>query len=483
VIKIGDANKTLTGEHRYALHYQVARAVNIFDQQPEIYWNATGDEWRFPINEATAQFILPAGVDGMKINAKSFRGPQGSTAAGSIAHKSDKLEFSASHLGPGEGLTFVLRLPPGTVDLGRYHEMIWWLMDWWPAIFTPWLTLLIVLTNWWVNGRDPENAYIAGVDWNPPKELSPAEVGTLIDESCDVADIVSTLVDLAARGYLKIKQTKVGGFLYSANNYEFTRVDPPPADAELKGYERAFLEALFSMGSPARLSDLKYHFFAYLPHIKQNIYDRLTDNNYFVQDPEKCRQFYNSLGVVFMLIGLGFILVRPALGIGLALSGVTIAMASPAMPARTKKGVDACRQAIGFKRFVQKAEKERIRVLAKDDPTVFGRLLPYAMVLGAADQWADKFHDLLQQPPEWFEPYGYGQPNYMFSSTTFVNDLGDGMRSCATSFTAVPHASGGGSGFSSDSSWSSSSGAGGGFSGIDFGSSGGGFGGGGGSSW
>ncbi|HEY9793933.1 MAG TPA: DUF2207 domain-containing protein, partial [Candidatus Obscuribacterales bacterium] len=466
IIKIGDGDRLITGKHTYKIHYLVARAINFFDNQPEVYWNATGNETPFPIERATAEFILPAGVSASDVKAKCFRGSQGSREEGTFSIGDNQVSFQTSDLAAMQGLTFVLRLPKGSVTIDDTSELMWWLMDWWPALFTPWLVLALVLTNWWVNGRDPANAYLAGVGWNPPKELSPAEVGTLIDESCDMADIVSTLVDLASRGYLKIKQLKTNVFFFSNTDYQFTKTDPPANATALKPFEQTFLIGVFATGQSVRLSDLKYNFYSYLPSLRNQIYSSLTDNHYFVTDPEKCRLLYQTIGTVVMFVGVASFFLSAAWAVGVGISGLIILLSSSAMPARTTKGVDACRQAVGFKRFVQKAEKDRIRVLAKDDPTIFGRLLPYAMVLGAADQWANSFHDLLTQPPDWYEPSDWGTPNFTFSSTNFVNDLGDGMRTCASTFVSTPPAP-----------TSASDGAAGGFSGFDGG--GGGFGGGG----
>jgi uncharacterized membrane protein YgcG len=479
VIKIGDADKLITGRHTYKIHYLVARAINFFDNQPEVYWNAVGNETPFPVQRATAEFILPVGVSVSDVKAKCFRGEQGSKEEGEFSMADNQVEFQTENLAPMQGLTFVLRLPAGSVAINNSSEFMYWLMDWWPAVFTPWLALALVLTNWWVNGRDPANAYLAGVDWNPPKELSPAEVGTLIDESCDVADIVSTLVDLASRGYLKIKQLKTSFFFFSNTDYQFTKTEAPAGAAPLKLFERTFLAGVFALGDSVRLSDLKYNFYSYIPSLRKEIYGSLTDNHYFVSDPEKCRMLYQTIGTVVMFAGVASFFLSHAWAVAGFISGLIILLSSHAMPARTTKGVEACRQAVGFKRFVQKAEKERIRVLAKDDPTIFGRLLPYAMVLGAADQWANSFHDLLTQPPDWYEPSDWGTANYNFSSINFVNDLGDGMRTCASTFVSTPPAPSSGS-----------DGAAGGFSGFSDGGglggggfSGGGFGGGGTSSW
>jgi hypothetical protein len=158
-IKIGDPDRTITGVHVYKLHYLVSRAINFFDNQPEIYWNATGNESPFRIERARGSFVLPAGVSGGAVRAKAFRGAQGSHELANFTKPiANQIDFQTSNLAPREGLTYVLRLPPGSVTVSSNSEMMWWLMDWWPALFTPWMTLLLVITNWWVNGRDPADA-------------------------------------------------------------------------------------------------------------------------------------------------------------------------------------------------------------------------------------------------------------------------------------------------------------------------------------
>jgi uncharacterized membrane protein len=162
---------------------------------------------------------------------------------------------------------------------------------------------------------------------------------------------------------------------------------------------------------------------------------------------------------------LSFILgpIQSSYGIGMIFSSIIVLCFSRTMPARTRKGCEALYQCLGFQRFVKLAEKERIKKLVTDDPTIFGRLLPYAMVLGAADQWAEAFKDLVVSPPDWYISSGS-----RFQTYSFVRDIGDSTRTMGQTFTSMP---------------SSSSSAGSGGSGFSGGSSGGGFGGGGTSSW
>ena len=187
----------------------------------------------------------------------------------------------------------------------------------------------------------------------------------------------------------------------------------------------------------------------------------MTGRELFVGRPDMIRDQYLAMAIAIIITGAFATVWNFAFGGGLLLAGGIVLALHRAMPARTATGSKLTRQCLGFARYVKMAEKDRLRVLAKDDPTLFGRLLPYAMVLHCADQWAQAFEGLLEQPPDWYTPYGY---NNAFSSTYFVNDLGRGVHTMQSALVASSSAGSGGSGFSG-------------------GSSGGGFGGGGGGSW
>jgi uncharacterized membrane protein YgcG len=267
---------------------------------------------------------------------------------------------------------------------------------------------------------------------------------------------------------------------FSSKDYRFIRRHPDhDITAEpLLPHERKFLEGVFGSATmhpsadsaTVTLSSLKNKFYTHLPEIRSAIYESLTQKNMFVSNPDTTRKTYITIGMIMLIGGfIGGIFGMDWGGIpygaGVFIAGLVVLASSRAMPAKTATGSLALRECRGFQRFVQMAEKDRIRVLAENDPTIFGRLLPYAMVLGVADQWADAFRDLLTQPPDWYvgPGYGYGHP---FSSHAFVNDLGSGMNSMGSTFSSAPSSSGGSGG-----------------SGFSGGSSGGGFGGGGGGSW
>ena len=250
----------------------------------------------------------------------------------------------------------------------------------------------------------------------------------------------------------------------SSKDYTFIkRADAPPI-AGLQSFERTFYNGVFGVSDRATLSSLKNNFYQHLPTIKEQIYGSLMEKMLFTSNPESTRTSYVGAGIVLIVLGVvGFFMGLAAWGIGLLVVGVLCAASAGAMPAKTATGSKYLRQCLGFKRYVELAEKERIKVLADKDPTIFGRLLPYAMVLGVADQWANAFKDLITEPPDWYVGHGYGNS---FVPYMFVNDLGSGMNSMGQTFSSQPQstAGSGGSGFSG-------------------GGGGGGFGGGGGGSW
>jgi len=133
---------------------------------------------------------------------------------------------------------------------------------------------------------------------------------------------------------------------------------------------------------------------------------------------------------------------------------------------RTATGVKYYGHLLGFKDFLNLAEKDRINALVEENPKYFYDLLPYAMVLGVTDKWSKRFESIVNTPPSW---YSSDTGTGTFSTIVFLNTMNSMTTSMNQSMLSRP----------------SNGGSGGGFGGGSFGggSSGGGFGGGGGGRW
>ena len=138
---------------------------------------------------------------------------------------------------------------------------------------------------------------------------------------------------------------------------------------------------------------------------------------------------------------------------------------------RTEYGAGIIGRCLGFKDFLETAEKDKIESLVNENPSYFFDTLPFAFVLGVTEAWARKFEGLIREPPSWYYGYGY---NYPFTPMYFGGAVAraNGGLSRVFAQRAVRNADGG---------FGRSGGFGGGFSGGGF--SGGGGGGGGGTAW
>ncbi|MGL6023194.1 MAG: DUF2207 family protein, partial [Cetobacterium sp.] len=159
---------------------------------------------------------------------------------------------------------------------------------------------------------------------------------------------------------------------------------------------------------------------------------------------------------------------RFAITVGLALMSFLVTLIiSTKVKVKTDYGHQILGRVLGFKRFLETAEKNKLELLLKDNPTYFYNILPYTIVLGVSEVWADKFKELVVEPPQWYGG-GNGVGNafllagFMRGFNNSLGALNDNMLSSPKSATNY----GGGGGSS-----------------VGGGSSGGGAGGGGGGSW
>lgn len=495
LLQIGEQDVLVSGVMTYKIDYDVRRAINYLEGGPEFYWNVNGNEGKFPVDSATAKLSFPDGVNVKDIKATSYVGYFGSKKHASVTRDANDITFSAKNLNPGEGMTIVAGLPASAIPQPTKAQQVQdWFLDWYPLVVLPLGTSVMLYLYWFFQGKDRGPKRAVGVEFTPPVDLTPAEVGTLIDEKVDLPDVTSTLIDLAARGYIRIRQIPYNGILMmSDKDYEFKKLTPPHNAIPLKRHETFFMAALFGyVTDTTYLSSLQGKFQPHIVDIKNSIWSQLLNGGYFTRHPDNDRAFFRAIGLGLILVAGGYMAFHTwnegvAGGAGLALSGLITLLSAGAMPSRTDLGSKALSECLSFKRFVEKAEKQRIAVLAKDDPTIFGRLLPYAMVLGCADMWAEKFKELLVTPPDWYQPYTDGHSPSVFDPVWYFDDLGRGMYSIQNGFNQAPvipsySSGGGGGGGSNDGGWGGF-GGGGGFSGFDGGFSGGGFGGGGTDSW
>jgi uncharacterized membrane protein len=460
-----DTHKTIV------IEYSISDALRFFEDHDELYWNVTGDEWDMPIQSAHARVLLPEGTTGIRANV--FTGAYHSRAQEADSEiVGNGVEVRTRHpLGYHEGLTIAVAFDKGFVhEPTAFDKASLFLRSNWP-LGLPFIVFVIMFYLWWTRGRDPRLRPIAA-QYEPPDQLTPGEAGTLVDNSADMRDITSTIVDLAVRGYLVIEEhqkDRMLGLIHD-KDYNFILKKDRAEWAKLKPHEQVLLNGIFSpgtVGESVSMSSLENRFYTNLPGIKDSIFASLVTHGYYRRRPDSVRAAYIGIGVVFGALAIwAGSAVASSLGmapltfiIAGVLSAIVICAFGWFMPAHTEQGTRALEGVLGFEDFLNHVESDRFNRMIKT-PQMFEKFLPYAMALGVEKNWSKAFQGIMTQPPDWYRG-SYGPSFYPMMFTSDLNSMSSRASSVMTS---APRSSGG-------------SGFGGGDGG---GSSGGGFGGGGG---
>ncbi len=474
-IRIGDANKYVSGKQTYVITYKVENAVLFFNDHDELYWNVTGNDWKAPIQEASADVTLTVKNKSKDLWAVGYTGRYGSKESECVYEPYDNggKFFTKKGLNPGEGFTIAFGWDKGLVVPPSSWKRFLWAIDIqenWFFLLPP-LSLIYMFLLWNKRGRDPRVRESITVTYEPPKfdkqPLTPAEVGTLIDERLDPRDITSTIIGLAVKGYIKIEEAKKEGLIFDKTDYYLKK--GKEHDANLSPFEIEMMKSLFQGSLPGTyvsVSGLKNKFYTNLKGLKKTLYGELIRKKYFLSNPETVRHQYAVIGFLLMFIGVFVLALLTPYSIGKSifasiLTGFPVIAFGRFMPAKTRAGASAYMDILGFQEFMNRAEKDRLERMGDKD--LFSKFLPYAIALDVADNWAKAFEGIYQEPPDWYiSPVGFRT----FSPYDFSHSINSVTSNLGSAMFSAPRGSGIGGG-----------GGGGG------GSSGGGFGGGGGGSW
>ena len=455
------------------ISYSVRNAVRWFDDHDELYWNVTGNDWAVPIESTSATISFPANAAG-ELRAQAFTGAYGSNAqdADVEIHGSSVRIASREELSMREGLTADVYIAKGVLSQpSKLTEAMWFLRSNMIVLLPLW-AFVVMFTLWWTKGRDPKPDISVAPMYEPPKDMTPAEVGSLMDDAVNPRDITSTLVDLAVKGYIKIEETESKVLLFSHRDYTFHSLKPEGSWSSLEAHERAVLKNMFAGGvTEIRLSDLRNQFYVAIPTIKDNILSELKGKGMYSVDPESAHA-YVLAGVLFtaapfillQVFGTTSLFESPGLLIAAAILAILIIfLFARIMSAKSAKGVHTKIEILGFQEFINRVDADRLKRMP---PDTFEKFLPYAMALGIENRWAKAFQGIVQNQPTWY----VGPTPYIgFNPIFFAGSMHAMAMDAHQAFVAAPRASSTGSGWSGGGF-----GGGGGFSGGGFGGGGGG---------
>ena len=525
VARIGSEDKLVSGEQTYVITYTCNLGKSGEDAFDEFYRNVIMCSYDNTIENASFTIEMPKDFDAGNVYCYLGSYESGSPDGVEWSKRGNAITGRTTRpMEGGEFLTVQIWLPEGYFVGVTDPEAVWRAFSY--AISGACVLLALIL--WLTLGRDSE--VYPTVEFYPPEGMTPAEAGYVIDGCVDNKDVVALILYWADKGYLDIVQE-------DKDKFSFVKKREPEGMKGYERTMFNKLFSLGDTVTLDSLKYSFYTTMEATRAAVANYFEGSSERRVFTKASKTARgwmsvitmlpivvnvfsaQYVDSgltpalivTGVAVALIAIPvFMLVRllekwrstkPGSRVGMLIASVVLlavaivlyivlmpekitALVSAAatlvllgltavMRKRTEKGNSWYGRLLGFKNFIDKAEKDRILALVEQNPSYFYNVLPYAYVLGVTDKWAKNFENIGIQPPRWYHGY-YGSP--AFNTIVFTSMMMRNMNGFQSAMTARPQPKSGGFG------------GGGGYSGGGFGSgggfAGGGFGGGGaGRSW
>jgi uncharacterized membrane protein YgcG len=534
-VRIGDPNVLLrNGPHTYVIRYRATRQIGFFAEHDELYWNATGTGWTFPIDTVEARISLPEAVP-FRLSA-FYTGPQSARGqdARVVEQQPGRIVFRTTRPLPARnGLTVVAGWQKGLIaPPSDMQKVRWWLTDNLAHAVAGLGLLLVVgyyLLAWSAVGRDPARGTIIPL-FAPPKDMSAAAVRFVHHMGFDDRCFAAALVDLGVNGHLKMSGSGAG-----------TLLERRSGGQALASAERDLAGKLFGSNPSLTLSNTNHE---RINKAKETLRDGLSDaygrlfaNNYvwsavgllatiavavaiafaiyatYGSDRSGGMIFAMLLPVIPVMIGAGLIrtgLRSESFGLAYVLSGLAVALiplmggiavvayqaGSPwvALPtmvpsllaplaalgfgwlqAPSRAGRKVMDNIEGFRQYLGVAEEDRLEFLHPPEktPALFERFLPYAIALDVENTWAKRFAGVLAAAGVG-AAVGAATSSWYSGDSSSPSGIADSVSSLSETISSASSPPGSSSGASGGSDFGGGGGG---------GDSGGGGGGGGGSGW
>jgi uncharacterized membrane protein YgcG len=457
-VRLGSADRLLnTGRHEYVIRYRTTRQIGFFADYDELYWNATGTGWTFPIDQVEARITLPEGVPFRQ--TALYTGPQGARGQDAVIveQRPGYIVFRTTKpLPPRNGLTVAAAWQKGVVTPPDAAQQAGWLLADNKALGVAVIGLALVIAYyvfaWTLVGRDPPKGTIIPL-FGPPAGMSAAAVRYVDRMGFDNKAFTAALIELGVNGHIKLidrgKSTQIerrrGGkaigraeqeleskLLGASASLLLTQTNHEKISKAKNALEAALRQ---SYGSKLFANNYGWSWLGFLLATILVIAITITIANTYGTDNATGAIWGMMIPIIPIMIGASLIqsgwrkrsggtwrlisggvtvLIAAAIGFSLmyaysrgfieVLPGVAPAvLASFAglafgwLQAPSVEGRKIMDQIDGLREYLSVAEEERLEYLnpPKKTPETFERFLPYAVALDLENTWANRFAAVL----------------------------------------------------------------------------------------
>lgn len=519
VIRFGSADYKVTGDKHYVIDFNYDYPDDRIDVRDFIFHTLKPADINEEVQRFSfdLRFEKPL-PDDIAERLKIYIGKMGDRKECQVF---DSLQVSPTHIYgvisnvyPGEAVTLYAELPQGFwEDTHKESPLL-------ARIFC-WISLLLGGILLFMEVTRRYNPVVKTVEFYAPNGITPSEVGVIIDNSSDIIDLTSLVPWLAQRGYLSIREikgsllkkndielTKLKDLPADAPRYQqlimemlFPTGDKVQLMSELgnhpkkveaaknalasnfkgertlvtsKGGWLALLLMITStlalgLSNPARVSGwevLIYFAIWFLPFALAYVLRSMNSPKDIFRSRawlifcRLIRLFPLVINCFILLISLWEAEENLLSGVEL-LSMIILCFVVTEFCHRlvydTPYRESVKGSLLGFKEFIETAEKDRLQMLVDQDPEYFYSVLPYAMVFEVTNKWVDQFKDIQVKEVDWYNSTSAGTPSYLSSLSTgmnhTVNNAINTQSHSASSSSGGGGFSGGGGGGGGGGSW------------------------------
>ena len=426
------------GAREIRLVYSVRNAVQFLQDRDELQWSA-GEGWRGDTQTATLFVQVPPEMAGTARIQAYVRGrgllPVRPTEAGP-----DRVWFEASEsIGQHDPIVVDVVLPKGELKEPSAGKRFGWFLSANTIVLLPLVTLAAMLLLRALKRLPVRPDYVVVPRYEPPAEMTPAEVGLLIDDQLDPRDVTATFLDLAIRGYIRLERCKPDeGIAFEEHDFKLQLLRPKDEWSGLPSHERTLLFHSFYGGEWTKLSSLTLRFYALVPLMRRQVAELLRSKRMYWTDPDYAMSARMTMLVIFFGVALAIQLLGLfsfasswlLSALAVTISGVIVYHFGRGITSKTLKGLRTYEQIMGFQLFLDSVERDRLERLPAE---LFEKWLPYAMALGVEHHWARNFEGVAIPKAEWMS----GLEDSLFDANGLVSALAEIARESASASLAA----------------------------------------------
>ena len=425
-IKIWDANRTVIWEQNYPISYSTYGLIRNFSWMwyAELYWNLVGYDFDTNINRIKAELILPKTYTWFTKDDFLITTDWTAKTIDRFAWTVDRSQWDRiiitydKWLSAYHWITLAIKFPnnyfefdhekqAGLVGHSTYFNVkkvkvllffwIFWLImliSFYACILTIIKILRYLFKKWKISFNEKrirkayEKKYPIIIQYDLPKWLTSAEVWLILHRKAKTQDLLTLIYKWAFDKYIKISDWD------KHSESEFLLIKLKDLPLEYPKYERKLFDAIFSedIFKITKGENVLYYKLKSAANNLESFWWKMW--RFFKNDYQNSSIWCKDFLYFFIALPMLAIPIFPIIFIILVGLYIFIEVWDFL---ETEKWAKLISHILWYKKFIKSCDENKFRVLLKEDPMFFDKVLPYAIVFGLDSELINKILPIMQE--------------------------------------------------------------------------------------